>query len=161
MAIQMETIDKKQLITDLIGIFRNPERYALLEQKCVMNTLLLHRCKEIHVLLNDRKRIIEKYEHYTTKIRWHIQRLYRIRNEITHSAFLEDKSLTLYIEHLYTYLSQLVSEVVYYVEHKQVNSIEEAFSTIVENYNTYMELLNAGHIEDQDILKSGVIDIIN
>lgn len=161
LAIQMETIDKKQLITDLIGIFRNPERYALLEQKCVMNTLLLHRCKEIHVLLNDRKRIIEKYEHYTTKIRWHIQRLYRIRNEITHSAFLEDKSLTLYIEHLYTYLSQLVSEVVYYVEHKQVNSIEEAFSTIVENYNTYMELLNAGHIEDQDILKSGVIDIIN
>lgn len=156
----METTDKKSLVTNLIAIFKESSKFQLLEQNCRMNKLLLHRCIEIHELLIDSNLVGEKLEHYATKIRWHIQRLYRIRNEITYSAFQEDRSLTIYIEHLYTYLSQLISEVVYYIEHKQVNSIEEAFSTIMENYKTFMELLKAGYIENDSILPDGIIDIL-
>lgn len=113
------------------------QAYQVLHTRCSANSLLDYRCSEIHELLNDPTAIIQKFEHYTQKIRWHIQRLYRIRNEITHSAFQEDKSLVIYIEHLYTYLAQLMSEVVYYVEHKNVSTVEEAYAIILESYRTY------------------------
>lgn len=91
-------------------------------------------------------------------MRWHIQRLYRIRNEITHSAFQENRSLMIYIEHLYTYLAQLMSEVVYYVEHKKSESVEEALATILESYNTYVDLIKEGYVALQEILPDGVIE---
>lgn len=157
--INMESPDKKQLVSNLIHIFRTPAQYVAFQTHCEVNELLKYRCGEIHTLLNDTKNIISKLDHYTEKVRWHIQRLYRIRNEITHSAFQENKSLMIYIEHLYTYLAQLISEVVYYVEHKHSESVEEAFATILESYNTYTELLKEGKIANQDVLPTGIIDI--
>jgi len=158
--IRMDEPDKEQLIKELITIFRTPEQYAILESNCKVNELLAHRCKEIHEMLNDPNSIKQKFEHYTKKVRWHIQRLYRIRNEITHSAFSENRSLIIYIEHLYAYLAQLISEVVYYIEHKKAESVEEAFATIVENYRTFIELLRCGHLQPQDILPRGVIEFV-
>ena len=157
--IYMDSPDKKKLVSDLISIFRNPAQYEVFKDCCLNNDLLYYRCEEIHTMLNDTAIIISKFEHYTLKVRWHIQRLYRIRNEITHSAFQEDKSLMIYIEHLYTYLAQLISEVVYYVEHKQSESVEEAFATILESYNTYIELLKEGKMQNTDVLPDGIIDI--
>lgn len=158
--VDMRTENKKQLVTDLILIFRDPAKYAVLQTHCVNNELLNYRCNEIHELLNDINAIVQKIDHYTTKVRWHIQCLYRIRNEITHSAFQEDRSLVIYIEHLYTYLAQLMSEVVYYVEHKNIESVEEAFSIILETYNTYYELLKEGNMQLDEILSDGVINIL-
>lgn len=159
--INMESLDKKELVKKLIAIFRNSVQYAILEDSCKRNELLNYRCKEIHDILNSTTVIIGKFEHYSKKIRWHIQRLYRIRNEITHSAFQNNKSLMIYIEHLYTYLSQVMSEVVYYIEHKNVGSIEEAFTIILESYNTYIDLIKEDcHIPIHDILPEGVIDIV-
>jgi len=157
--IYMDSPDKKELVTDLINIFRNPTQYAVFKRSCSNNELLNYRCDEIHTALNDKTIIISKLEHYTQKVRWHIQRLYRIRNEITHSAFQEDKSLMIYIEHLYTYLAQLISEVVFYVEHKQAESVEEAFAIILESYNTYIDLLKEGKIPIHNVLPDGIIDI--
>ena len=139
--------------------YTHPAQYEVFKDCCLNNDLLYYRCEEIHTMLNDTAIIISKFEHYTLKVRWHIQRLYRIRNEITHSAFQEDKSLMIYIEHLYTYLAQLISEVVYYVEHKQSESVEEAFATILESYNTYIELLKEGKMQNTDVLPDGIIDI--
>lgn len=158
LGINMESADKKRLVTELISIFRNPIQYEDFHAHCEINQLLYYRCTQIQELLNDTQKIIVKLEHYTIKIRWHIQRLYRIRNEITHSAFQENKSLMIYIEHLYAYLAQLISEVVHYVEHKEADTVEEAFATILENYNTYMELLKQGNIRNIDVLPSGIIE---
>ncbi len=158
--IDMQSANKKELVKQLICIFRDSQAYQVLHTRCSANSLLDYRCSEIHELLNDPTAIIQKFEHYTQKIRWHIQRLYRIRNEITHSAFQEDKSLVIYIEHLYTYLAQLVSEVVYYVEHKNVSTVEEAYAIILESYRTYYELLKEGGLQVADVLPTGVIEIV-
>lgn len=158
--IKMENTDKKALVTKLITIFRSEELYPILESHCQCNDLLAYRCKQISEILSNTQLIINKLEHYVKKIRWHIQRLYKIRNEITHSAFQDDKSLTIYIEHLFAYLSQLISEVVFYVEHKNVNSVEEAYSVIMENYKTYLELLRAEYFSNSDVLPNGIINII-
>lgn len=158
--IDMQSANKKELVKQLICIFRDSQVYQVLHTRCSANSLLDYRCSEIHELLNDPTAIIQKFEHYTQKIRWHIQRLYRIRNEITHSAFQEDKSLVIYIEHLYTYLAQLMSEVVYYVEHKNVSTVEEAYAIILESYRTYYELLKEGGLQVADVLPTGVIEIV-
>lgn len=158
--IDMQSANKKELVRQLICIFRDSQAYQVLHTRCRANSLLDYRCSEIHELLNDPTAIIQKFEHYTQKIRWHIQRLYRIRNEITHSAFQEDKSLVIYIEHLYTYLAQLMSEVVYYVEHKNVSTVEEAYAIILESYRTYYELLKEGGLQVADVLPTGVIEIV-
>lgn len=158
--IDMQSANKKELVKQLICIFRDSQAYQVLHTRCSANSLLDYHCSEIHELLNDPTAIIQKFEHYTQKIRWHIQRLYRIRNEITHSAFQEDKSLVIYIEHLYTYLAQLMSEVVYYVEHKNVSTVEEAYAIILESYRTYYELLKEGGLQVADVLPTGVIEIV-
>ena len=86
--------------------------------------------------------------------------MYRIRNEITHSAFRDDKSLTIYIEHLYTYLAQLMSEIVFYIEHKNATSIEEVYAVIGDNFQTFVELLKEETFEIQDLLPNGIIDVL-
>ena len=159
LSINMQLLNKKALVQQLISIFRDPQNYAILYARCEKSMLLQYRCAEIHRLLNDREAIRTKFEHYTRKIRRHIQRLYRIRNEITHSAFREDKSLVIYIEHMYSYLAQLVSEVVYYIEHKNVESVEEAFAILLENYNTYMELLKENAMPIKEVLPIGIVEL--
>ena len=159
LSINMQLLNKKALVQQLISIFRDPQNYAILYARCEKSMLLQYRCAEIHRLLNDREAIRTKFEHYTRKIRRHIQRLYRIRNEITHSAFREDKSLVIYIEHMYSYLAQLVSEVVYYIEHKNVESVEEAFAILLENYNTYMELLKENAMPINEVLPIGIVEL--
>jgi hypothetical protein len=159
--LNMESLEKKALVTKLISIFRDTSHYQVLELRCRCNALLIYRCKQIHDILTNTQTILDKLDHYVNKVRWHIQRLYRIRNEITHSAFQDDKSLSIYIEHLYTYLSQLISEVVFYIEHKGVNSIEDAYSFITENYKTYMELLREGHFRNIEVLPNGIINVFD
>lgn len=156
--LNFEQTDKRDLVKKTISIFRDESKYQILLSKCNCNKLLEFRCAEIHELLNDNQLMSDKLEHYTQKIRWHIQRLYRIRNEITHSAFNENKSLIIYIEHLYTYLSQLISEIVYYITHKESKSIDEAYATILENYNTYIELIKDNYFETTNLLPNGIIE---
>lgn len=156
--LDFSTDDKKELVKTTISIFRDSSKYNILLSKCNHIKLLSYRCEEIHQLLNDKELIINKFSHYATKIRWHIQRLYRIRNEITHSAFNEKQSLIIYIEHLYTYLSQLMSEIVFYVTHKNVESVEEAYATIPENYKTFIDFVTTGNPVISEILPNGIID---
>lgn len=156
--LNFEQEDKKELVKKIILIFRDATKYSILLEKCKRCKLLCFRCEEIHEILNNSEILYSKFEHYTKKIRWHIQRLYRIRNEITHSAFNENKSLVIYIEHLYSYLSQLMSEIVHYIIHKEAQSVDEAYATITENYNTYMELIKEGRMDINEILKNGIIE---
>ena len=157
--IDMESTDKTLLVEKLISVFRDSAKFALLHQKCNCNTILQYRCNEIYVILNSKEEIIKKLDHYTQKIRWHIQRLYRIRNEITHSAFKQNKSLVIYIEHLYSYLAQIMSEIIFVIENKNVSSVEEALSFLKDSYNTYCALLKEGSFVINCILPNGIIEL--
>lgn len=56
----------------------------------------------------------------------------------------------------YTYVAQLISEGVLYVEHKHTESVEEAFAVILE---TYIDLLKEGKTPNHNALPDGIIDI--
>lgn len=158
--LNLQDDNKKQIVTDLISIFRNSTNYGLLLQRCEINDLLHYRCDQIREIFNDSDKMQEKLKHYKTKVEWHIQRLYRIRNVITHSAFQEDRSLVIYIEHLYSYLSQLISEIVFYIEHKNAKSIEEVYAVLENNYLTFIEILDSKTMKIADVLPNGVVNVI-
>lgn len=160
LSIDILSQNKKELVKKMIDAFRDNLKFQTIQQACNCNSLLLYRCNDIYNLLNSTDEIVKRLEHYTQKIRWHIQRLYRIRNEITHSAFKQNKSLVIYIEHLYSYLSQVVSEIVFYIESKNAGSVEDALATLKENYLTYLELLKQSGIQIRDILPDGIISLV-
>jgi len=158
--INFELPDKVNLVKSLICVFRTEQHYENLLQKCEVNDLLYYRCEELRYIFNDLDKIREKITHFKRKVEWHIQRIYRIRNEITHSAFRDERSLMIYIEHLYSYLSQLISEIVFYVERKGTTSIEAIYASLETNYSVFEELSNNTPPPIIDFLPEGIIDIV-
>lgn len=77
-------------------------------------------------------------------------------------SFLRDLKLNAawWYKTLNTYLAQLISEVVYYLEHKEVYSVEEAYAIIVETYKTYRALLDERTLSIEEIVPEGIIEII-
>lgn len=96
---------KAKVVENLISIFKDDILYPQLEDKCKCSDLLLYRVKDIKAIFTDNKYAITKFTNYHQHISWQIQRLYRIRNEIAHSATIDKTSLTIYTEHLFDYLS--------------------------------------------------------
>lgn len=158
--IKIKADDKINLVKHLMNIFRDNSMYEILQRECEKKkALLAFRCSEIHEIVNDPQKMLDKIKHYKQKIEWHVQRLYRIRNEITHQAFSNEKSLVIYIEHTYSFLSQLIAEIVNYVEHKNAMSLEHALSAIVADYDTYLCLMENNDIELNALLEDGIIKI--
>lgn len=161
--INLKHANKEEVVTSLISVFREQSKFDLLYQQCTRNELLCYRCQELKEIFCDCNVMKQKLDHYKTKVQWHIQRLYRIRNEITHSAFHNDRSLVIYIEHMYTYLSQLISEIVFYLAHKEAKSIEDAYACLEHNYLTFMDIIDPKHQTVptiNEVVPKGVIDII-
>lgn len=48
---------------------------------------------------------------------------------------------------------------VYYIEHKGVESVEEACAVILENYRTCYEFLKEGRMRLADVLPNGIADM--
>ena len=139
--IDMKQDTKQKMVCETIEVFGDDRLYMQLLDKCRINTLLEHRTKSIRLLLTDIKTTKNKVENHYNKIKWQIQRLYRIRNEIAHAALQEKNSLIVYIEHLYDYLSVYITEIVTcLVENKQV-SIEEALCSIRDNYDVFCSFI--------------------
>lgn len=158
--IDLNQFTKGKLAEEIIQVFKDNTMYADLLALCSVNTLLKYRCSSIRSILMDNKKIAEVMKAYNRKITWHLQRLYRIRNSITHSAFQTNKSIIKYIEHLYDYLTVLISEIVYYIDDKGALNIEEAFANLVDNYNAFIALMEEGSKLDTEITRTGVINLL-
>ncbi|MDO5148266.1 MAG: hypothetical protein ACI4KB_13875 [Oscillospiraceae bacterium] len=149
---------KSQLVKDIITIMKNDVLYYELENKCSCSCLLLHRIKEVRKIITDLDYLIQKYKNYYNHILWQIQRLYRIRNEIAHSASTENLSLTIYTEHLYDYLSTFISEIISCVSENNLTTLEEVFCKIQDNYSVFKEIADSRNKsqEDKDLINRTV-----
>ncbi|MFI3165567.1 MAG: hypothetical protein R3Y45_04735 [Bacillota bacterium] len=160
LAINLQEIDKHKLVADIIAVMRDEIKSEVLQCACAQNQLLTFRFLELKELIADKNNIVKRLREHEKRLEWHIQRLYRIRNEIAHSAIGESVSLVIYIEHLYSYLTQLITEIVYIAKHKNTSDIGVILATLVEGYKTYMEILSIdGDMSVQDILPFGIINI--
>lgn len=160
--IDMKQETKQKMVCDTIKVFQEDALYSQLLNKCEINTLLKYRTESIHLLLTNINVAKDKVENHYNKVRWQIQRLYRIRNEIAHAALQEKTSLIVYIEHLYDYLSTYIAEIVTCLIDNKQNSIEEALCSIRDNYDVFISFVadNDKAVLKETVLKTGVINLV-
>lgn len=163
--IDLKMENKDCLITETISIFRDAVLHLELEEKCKCNSLLHQRYKEMLHMLTDAQILITKIKSHHTTVQWHLNRLYRIRNEIAHSGMLQEISAVRYTEHLYDYLATLVSEVTRFSESKVTDSLGEIFSIINDNYLEFCDLSSAKKPIDKSLVlgklwTAGIIDFL-
>ena len=85
-AINLDDNLKQHMVKELIKAIRAIDSYKEMQQACLANSLLVHRLTELKEMLKDNYTVVMKIKKYHQTISWHIQRLYRVRNEIAHSA---------------------------------------------------------------------------
>lgn len=162
-SIDTEQLTKQKMVKEMISVFKDNTLLAELQSKCSINSLLESRTNDIHCLLTDVNYAKDKIENHYKQVSWQIQRLYRIRNEIAHSALHESTSLIVYIEHLSHYLSSYISEIVTCIVEKNLSSIEEALCCIRDNYDVFLSLADSPDksLIENDVMQTGIIDLIS
>ena len=140
--------NKEEVVCSMMKLLRDPIGYAELKDHCLVNTLLSKRCEDIRSIVCDHIKLRETVNKHHETVSWHLDRLYRIRNEIAHAATPQNISTIRYIEHLYDYLATLVSETARFSREYHVAYIGEVFSLISDNYNEFKEIAFAQKITD-------------
>lgn len=160
--IDMKQETKQKLVKETIEVFRDDALYVQLLQKSKVNSLLMYRTEMVHVILNDSKVIKNKIKNHHDRVEWQIQRLYRIRNEIVHSALQNETSLITYIEHLYDYLSIYITEIVTCMSEGKEGTLEESLAVIKDNYEVFIALIDQNEqiLIEEGVMKTGIIDLI-
>lgn len=159
--IELNEEHKLNMVKQIIKAIRDESSYNEMKQLCSKNTLLLFRLEELSNLLKDNITIITKIKKYYETVSWHIQRLYRIRNEIAHSALKENHYLVTYIEHLYGYLSILLAEIIFVSSEKGFEKLDEIFPYLKDNYDAFESILQGKKVTIEDFqLEDGIINYI-
>ena len=57
------------------------------------------------------------------------------------------------------YMLIIGSHVSFNKNRQMIESVEEAFAILLENYNTYMELLKENAISVNDVLPTGIVEV--
>ena len=153
---------KSSLVQTLISILKDDTLFEELKTKCQVSDLLKYRLEEIHTIVCDFDTAKRKITNYYTHVTWQLQRLYRIRNEIAHSARSNSLSLTIYTEHLYDYLSTFVAEIVSCAVENHYTTLSETLCKIQDNYTVFVEMSSMdsiSHFNDTK-LSIGIIDFL-
>lgn len=159
--INLEEDSKQSMVIQVIKAIRDERIYSELQQICSINLLLVHRLGQIKDILKNNKSAINRVKRYYKTVSWHIQRLYRVRNEIAHSALQESNYLVAYIEHLYDYLAILITEIVFVCSEIEIKSINEIFPYLKDNYDAFESILQAEKVIIQEFqLEDGIISYL-
>lgn len=163
--IRVLTQAKEDLVKEMLSLFHDEDIYLELQAKCQINDLLEMRCEMLYEIANNPQKMFEKIERHYLNVRQQISRLYRMRNEIAHSAMSAEGSLILFIEHLDDYLSGFVSEVVMCAETKKEDNIELVFQIIKDNYQMFLDIKNGKKNSEpavmlEGLVKTGIIALI-
>lgn len=163
--VNLKNPSKGKMVEDIIAVMNNENLYQKLLEKCSVNELLAERCKEMYSIAVDGNKMVERIDRHYTNVRRQLSRLYRLRNEIAHSALHNGGSLIRYIEHLDDYLLDFVAEVVMCWEKNPQNSIENIFEIIKDNFREYSDIKSAKKGANplsllNSLRKTGIISLI-
>ena len=88
---------RRQGIFSLVEALRDDTERTKLVQQCNSNSLLMLRCQQLGTNLSSGEKILRLIENHYKVVGWHLQRLYRLRNSIVHSASTENSNLLPYV----------------------------------------------------------------
>lgn len=158
--VYLEDYDKELLVRELMVIIRDDTTYEEVRRQCDKNTLLCYRLAQIREIIVDSKKMHTKMMRYEQTVIWHIQRLYRIRNEMVHSGQALIPNLTPQTEHLHDFLAVSVLEVINVTippEGSRLIRIEDILAYLLDSFHCYKEKTSdmLTHVFD-----TGIIDIV-
>lgn len=115
--------------------------HDLIEKCRNVNILLLYRCEKLINDLSNNKRASQLLKRHKINVERHLQRLYRIRNEIIHSGDTHYNP-NIFIKHLREYVESLATVVLYRMRNNSIENLEEALSMIKDNVQITTEVLS-------------------
>lgn len=116
--------------SELQNLLSNMNDYSLLKQRCTELSNDLANSESLNKLISS---------HYNT-ISMHIQRLYRVRNNLVHAANVE-KDIILLIQHLHSYTRVTIIDLVKKLVELNFRSLGQLFMAIEDNHYTLIEVL--------------------
>lgn len=116
--------------------------------------LLKKRTEELMYMLKNSETLRDVLTNHYNTTTYHIQRMYRIRNNLVHAA-ISEKDTSLIIDHLNFYVHATVNEIVEYLSSEEISNLGELFMLIEDNYYAIIAVLEEnirnsakGNIED-------------
>lgn len=148
---------EKPNVYDLLGVLTDEVRAQGLVD-ALYNPLLKHRALELSSIMTDgaiaHRRMIQHYE----DLKWHLQRMYRIRNRIVHSAAI-DFNLLQIESNLSYYFTTLFNNILYLADHStSKTSIEQLMLKQEAMFDFVLDNLRTGRPQSRVLLPSLVDD---
>lgn len=112
--------------------------------------VLRSRIMQISDMFKTKKSVLKEIDRYTSRIDWHLRRLYRTRNAIIHSGD-EPTNIKLLGEHLHNYLDCCLYEIVLKLPSRR--NIDAVLMDIVLSTDLIVKKLKGHEDVDKDCIK--------
>lgn len=100
-------------------------------------TLMLNRMNKFHKILNNKRELLNFLQRHEKRLKWHIDRIYRVRNNIVHAG-KSPKYLGTLVENLHSYLDILLNQLIYDNIENGYEDIEHSFTSCFLKYRNYL-----------------------
>ena len=94
-------------------------------------------CRELIMLLTEPAKAYKAIQEYFDSIKHDLNYIYRLRNQLIHSAKDIDESLEYISFRLYRYVNSVLSTILYYEEKNSLYSITDILGSIDATYQNY------------------------
>lgn len=126
----------------VISCLLDKEKYSLLLSELSFHIVLERECMELIMLLTEPQKASKAIKEYYEEIRHDLNYIYRLRNQLIHSARDIDESLEYISFRLYRYVNSVLSTILYYEEKNSAYSIVDILSSIDATYQHYISKLS-------------------
>lgn len=137
----VEENDISDNITSLLEILKNDDKYKVIKASINNYDLLELRLIQLRSIFKNSKTLKNYLESHYKNIEYHLRRLYRIRNNLVHSASVEYDLYPLTM-HLHSYLRDIIEEVVMGLNCNCYNSVNGVYSCCKIKYESLIGKLN-------------------
>ncbi len=153
----IESIEKKFTISKECGKISLKSIFELLKNKSLVdfiddNPLFVERVKNLSDMFNSNNLMKEDLHRHLNDLEWNLQRIYRLRNKIIHSA--KTSTNILQLESNLAYYFSIIFEIVLYeaAHSDKKTTIEEILSNYVTKYEFLEHYLSNEEIEISNII---------
>lgn len=135
--------DKDYSTRKMISYLCHKEKYDAILSELSFHIVLERECRELIMLLTEPEKAYKAIQEYYDGIRHDLNYIYRLRNQLIHSAKDIDDSLEYISFRLYRYVNSVLSTILYYEEKNNLYSITDILSSIDSTYQNYSSKWNS------------------
>lgn len=151
LVINDKSEDEKQIFNgrmkayEVLPFLLGDENHELIVKCCDEKNLLLgYRYRQLRFILNDGKKASRMIEKHMNNVTQHIQRLYRVRSSIVHTAEVNN-NINLFIKHLSDYIEATMTVVLHRLENHNFTNLEEVFPMVRDSVDSTIEILKSSN----------------